>query len=972
LNRFFRILNSNFLLIILIPLLLSLFLIFDKPAYQQQYPKEYDLQVLPIVLQYMSKYYVDETVIDPNQMLVDGLNKLESTLDEVLVEFSDPGSSANFTIQVNSNTKEYKYLEIYDLEIVGDVMQDVFTFVVPHLKNDQVETIDIEYAVTDKMLKTLDQHSGIITPDVYKEFMIETEGSFGGLGIVIGIRDGQLTVISPIEGTPAYKAGIKPNDRIVQIENESTINMSLIEAVSKLRGKKGTDVKIYILRDTFTDAKEYQITRDMIKIESVEDFYLDDGVLYLRIRDFQKNTLKSLSKAIEKRGDDVNGVILDLRGNPGGLLDQAEKVSDLFLTNGTVVTTKVGNSMKSYYAKFDQPEYEGKVVVLVDSGSASASEIVAGALKNNQRAIVIGEQTFGKGSVQQIFDLRDGSALKLTIASYLTPGDISIQDVGITPDIKVEPAIISEEDVIYNGLDYLNKDEESKTTPVETPLYRLKYLETVQNPEEEETPEEALTKEEKKQKLYEDFSVLLAKSIIQSSNNLNRQEILDTSKQIIADISAREENKIELKWNELGINWSDGKDPGTSPDLIFNIAPLKPELIAGEKGSVSVSVKNNGTVPLHRLRAVTVSDNPIFNGKELIFGKLMPGESRSWNIKFDIPKWVNTRNDKVDLKFFLSDDVEIQEYSFDITTLGNDKPLFAYNFEIVDDGRYQSTGNSNSRPDSGEHLSLVFNIKNVGTGKSDKTIVTLKNLSGDSVYLEKGRFEFVDFEPDTVNTAAFLFKVNDKNIDELKFELDIIDEVFREVMVSKIDITGLNKIEKYTESDGIVVVEGDTVPIRGGGNENPPVIAYTKKGSTYEMLGYNSRFAKIKLGPEKIGWILKSDVSINKDVKTAGDNYTYNEVFYSQPRINVLNTPLTTDKEEITISGFVTDNDEIENISVFKGEDKVKLLTPNNSSQEFSFKLKLDDGINVFNIIAKDSRGLFSKQTVTIRKSDLS
>ena len=451
LKRIFNILNSNFLVIILIPLLLSLFLIFNKPAYQQQYPKAYDLQVLPIVLQYLDRYYVDPKKIDPNIMLIEGLNKLESSLDEVLVDFNEPENSSNFTIQVNNNIKEYNNLEIYDLENVGDVVQDVFAFVITHLKNEDIETIDIEYVLTDKMLKTLDQHSGIITPEVYKEFMIETEGSFGGLGIVIGIRDGQLTVISPIEGTPAYIAGIKPNDKIVQIENESTINMSLIEAVSKLRGKKGTPVNIFVLRESFTNPKEFQITRDTIMIESVEDFVLDDNVLYLRIRDFQKNTLQSLADAIEKHGKGLNGVILDLRGNPGGLLDQAEKVSDLFLSTGTVVTTKIGNTKKSYNAKFSPPEFEGEVVVLVDSGSASASEIVAGALKNNQRAIIIGERTFGKRFRQQIFDLRDGSALKLTIANYLTPGDISIQDVGITPDIRIKPAIISEE-IFYTDI----------------------------------------------------------------------------------------------------------------------------------------------------------------------------------------------------------------------------------------------------------------------------------------------------------------------------------------------------------------------------------------------------------------------------------------------------------------------------------------------------------------------------------------
>jgi carboxyl-terminal processing protease len=332
--------------------------------------------------------------------------------------------------------------------------------------------------------------------------------------------------------------------------------MSLIEAVSKLRGKKGTPVIIFVLRETFTNPKEFKITRDTIRIESVEDFVLDDNILYLRIRDFQKNTLQSLADAIEKHGRGVNGVILDLRGNPGGLLDQAEKVSDLFLSTGTVVTTKIGNTKKSYNAKFSPPEFEGKVVVLVDSGSASASEIVAGALKNNQRAIIIGERTFGKGSVQQIFDLRDGSALKLTIANYLTPGDISIQDVGITPDIRIKPAIISEENILYG---YLNTDD--KSSEAEESIYNLKYLDQLPDPENEETPEEALTKEEKKIKISEDFSVRLAKEILLNTDTLNRKEVLNTSGKVISDINLIEENKIEVRWNEIGINWSRGENP---------------------------------------------------------------------------------------------------------------------------------------------------------------------------------------------------------------------------------------------------------------------------------------------------------------------------------------------------------------------------------------------------------------------------
>ncbi len=966
-KRIFNILNSNFLVIILIPLLLSLFLIFNKPAYQQQYPKAYDLQVLPIVLQYLDRYYVDPQKIDPNLMLIEGLNKLESSLDEVLVDFNDPENSSDFTIQVNNNIKEYNNLEIYDLENVGDVVQDVFAFVIPHLKNEDIETIDIEYVLTDKMLKTLDQHSGIITPEVYKEFMIETEGSFGGLGIVIGIRDGQLTVISPIEGTPAYLAGIKPNDKIVQIENESTINMSLIEAVSKLRGKKGTPVNIFVLRESFTNPKEFKITRDTIRIESVEDFVLDDNILYLRIRDFQKNTLQSLADAIKKRGNNINGVILDLRGNPGGLLDQAEKVSDLFLSTGTVVTTKIGNSKKSYNAKFSQPEYEGEVVVLVDSGSASASEIVAGALKNNQRAIIIGERTFGKGSVQQIFDLRDGSALKLTIASYLTPGDISIQDIGITPDIKIKPAIISEEDVLYG---YINTGEKEPET--EESLYYLKYLDQLPDPENEETPEEALSKEEKKIKISEDFSVRLAKEILLNTDTTNSKEVLNTSNKVISGINLIEEEKIEARWKEIGIDWSRGDALNTDPDISVSILPQKPEFKAGDKSSVTVSVTNKGKEPIHRLIAATVSDNPIFDGKELIYGQLLPEQTRNWKMNFEIPKWVNTRNDKIDLKFFQTDYSEIPGSSFDITTIGNDKPLFAYKFEIVDDGRFGSTGNGNGKPESDEEFSLVFDIKNIGQGVSDKTVVTLKNLSGDSVFLELGRFEFDDFKPGSINSAPFLFKILDKNVKDIKFELTIVDEVFREVLTSKIDISGLQSIGKFSKASGSAVVIKDNTALLAGGFESAPIIGLSNKTTEFALLGYNNEYAKVSLSKNQNAWINKKGITLTENEIALGSETLVNDIFYSQPRIDILNTPLTTNEDEIILSGIVKDNDKIENISVFKGEDKIKLITPNKNNQSFTIKLQLDDGINVFNVIAKDSHGLFSKQTVTIRKSDLS
>ncbi|HEY7534634.1 MAG TPA: S41 family peptidase, partial [Thermodesulfobacteriota bacterium] len=421
--------RNRLLIVILIPLIYLSSLSPSSQVSEQNQDGD-PLNVLPSVMRNVKRYYVNKSAIDPKAMLIAGLNRLEKSLDEVLVEFPNGGNSSSFKVQVMNDEKTFDMSGVNNLDTLTEKVQEVFNFIKPRLISKELTTAEIEYAVIDEMLNTLDRHSGIITPQIYREFMIETEGSFGGLGIVIGIRDGQLTVISPIEGTPAYNVGIKPNDKIVQIEYESTVNMSLIEAVGKLRGPKGTPVNIYVMRDGFPEPKKFSIVRDTIKIESVEAYSLGDGIGYIRIRDFQRNTLESIKanlRSLKKNGN-LKGLIIDLRGNPGGLLDQAERISNLFLKNGVIVTTKSGDSEKPYRATLEDYEYGGKIVILVDSGSASASEIVAGALKNNERAVVVGETTFGKGSVQQIFDLNDGSALKLTIAQYLTPGDISIQD----------------------------------------------------------------------------------------------------------------------------------------------------------------------------------------------------------------------------------------------------------------------------------------------------------------------------------------------------------------------------------------------------------------------------------------------------------------------------------------------------------------------------------------------------------------
>ena len=306
---------------------------------------------------------------------------------------------------------------------------------------EEVDEKDLVYGAIRGMLNSLDPHSSFMPPEAFKEMQIDTRGEFGGLGIQIGIKDKWLTIISPIDDTPAYKAGVQAGDKIIKIDGESTKEISIHEAVTKLRGQKGTSVTITIVREGLEKPKDITIIRDIIKIKSVKSRMIDDKIGYIKLTQFQKKSAMDLKKALEElSGQGISELILDLRNNPGGLLTGAVEVTSQFLPSGKLVVYikgKSGDKTEFNTLNADQ-YYDYPMIVLVNGGSASASEIVAGALQDWGKAIVLGTQTFGKASVQTILPLSDGSALRLTTARYYTPKGRSIQTTGITPDIVVK------------------------------------------------------------------------------------------------------------------------------------------------------------------------------------------------------------------------------------------------------------------------------------------------------------------------------------------------------------------------------------------------------------------------------------------------------------------------------------------------------------------------------------------------------
>jgi len=419
---------------------------------------------------------------------------------------------------------------------------DKFTEVLLKVQENYVEPQEskklIEGAIKG-MVQNLDPHSSYMTKEEHEDLLIETEGSFPGVGIQITLKDNILTVVAPIEDTPAYEAGIKAGDKIIKIEDKLTLDMDLQEAIKLIRGPKGTKVKLTISREGVDKPLVFTITRDLIPLQTVKSYNLGNDIGYVRISNFQGNTYDDMVTALDKfeKAGKLKGLILDLRNNPGGLLNQSIMVSDEFLDSGLIVSTKGRDKDQDIeeFAQKNKKPREYPIVVLVNGGSASASEIVAGALQDNKRALILGTQTFGKGSVQTILSLSDGSGLRLTTARYYTPSGRSIQLSGITPDIELE--YISPKESTKE-----NESKESTITIREKDLKNHIANPNVSNTEEEKSDSQMpvgetldKTKDESVEKAVDDTASKV-KALVEKDNQVRQAIQILKSWDVISQI----------------------------------------------------------------------------------------------------------------------------------------------------------------------------------------------------------------------------------------------------------------------------------------------------------------------------------------------------------------------------------------------------------------------------------------------------
>ncbi|MDP8212561.1 MAG: S41 family peptidase [Candidatus Zapsychrus exili] len=446
---------------------------------------------------------------------------------------------AVFTVLTLLSISTYSYSEA-EKDIKDDLYSQIelFSYSLTTIQSDYVEKLspqELIYGSLKGMLSSLDPHSQFLKPEEYIDLKTETQGKFGGLGIEISVRDGLLTVITPIEDTPAWDAGLKPGDRIVKIEDELTKNITLSEAVKKLRGDPGTEVNITVLREKPFELLEISIIREIIHIQDVKNTQiLKDGVGYIRLVEFREDSAKEFRKALDELKEaGADSLILDLRNNPGGLLNVAIKITEEFVPEGqTIVSTKGRRLSQNTLTISTNKNHliDWPIVVLINAGSASGSEILAGALKDNKLAVIVGTKSFGKGSVQSVIPLPDGSGLRLTTSKYFTPSGESIHEKGIEPDIVVEPAVIAKDEktenekkveAIFDDIENKNKEEE----------------------EEAEAEEAEETEEDISKKAAEIKELLLGDNQIQTAINILKG--LKVFKGLDSDEIIKEDVKIE-------------------------------------------------------------------------------------------------------------------------------------------------------------------------------------------------------------------------------------------------------------------------------------------------------------------------------------------------------------------------------------------------------------------------------------------
>jgi carboxyl-terminal processing protease len=988
---------------------------------------DYRLEALPalsFVIKKVTDEYVDPARIDPRAMFVAALDAVERTVAEVMVKGDATGDAVSVT--VGTAQRDFDLRTIQSVWSMRVLLQQALGFVQENLVAHQ-DLREIEYAAANGLLSTLDPHSMVLEPRYFKEMKLQTRGEFGGIGFVIAMREGNLTVVKVLKGTPAQRAGIKARDVITRIEEQSTVNMDLQDAVDRLRGKPQTRVSLTVQRAAWPEARKLTLTREMISVETVPQSKLLAGnVAYLRLAQFSRNSTRDVRAAIVRQraeaGGELTGLVLDLRGNPGGLLEEAVDLSDLFLTQGVVVKTqKKGSARRSVTEAVPSKDDLASlpVVVLVNNGSASASEIVAGALKNNDRALVVGRQTFGKGSVQQLYDFTESgrpgeeAALKLTVAEYLTPGDVSIQETGISPDVLLLPGRALKDQVNFFApprsmgeadLDRHLANPTGKpaaapgpTRPAEEGPLELRYLleededqvaRALKRDAARASPhgDEALLSAEQIEdeqldadpdQVKEDFQIRFARELLARAPSPDRQRLLQAATTLVGERRAEEEARLTARLGRLGVDWGLAAAGGV-PRPVVTVTPAPGRAArAGETVPFTVTVENRGTGALRRLRAWTSTDKAWFlDRREFVFGAVRPGERRSWTVPLKLARSMDSRRDEVTLHFDDQDGHAPPDVSTTFDVVEVPRPAFAFSVQ-VDDAR---GGNGDGLPQRGESFTLRVDVRNVGPGTSgEKTTATLKNLGDEKLFITKGRARLGALKPGEQKSAAMEVELRrGSQSDTLPVRVQVLDEQTGELVSEDLEVAIPAQAGAVAASRGAVAVLVSEALVRGGASPTALPVAVARQGAVLPVTGTIPGFRRVEWAPGRFGFVAQGDVKAAKGRRRSG---AIAPVWQREPpRIALAPDPArgapVVDGDTLKLSGTASlaptlDPDAaLRDVFIYVNQDKVFFrVLPSGAgaaSLDFATDLPLKPGQNVVTVVARIDDELLSRRSVVV------
>ena len=870
-----------------------------------------------------------------------GIDSINNFSEDILVKYKKNNIGGLFKAKIYSNGKELdvvlknprnlRYAAINLNKIVSIVESEL------QLKED----IDLlRYIVANSMLQAVDEYSGVIEPEEMDQFMVETKGSFGGLGIVIGIKNNQLTVISPIDNTPAYSAGVKANDVIKRIDSLDAEGLSLHQAIKLLRGEKGTPISISIQRGNEETLRKFEIIRDIIKIESIESKKLSTKTGYIKINSFQLNSYTEFVEHLNKlRENGINGLVLDLRGNPGGLLDQSIKISNIFLENKLIVSTRGKDSRMDidfFSENIFGAKYNGPLIVLIDNGSASASEIVAGALKNNNRAIVIGENSFGKGTVQEVYQQDDGAAIKLTIAEYLNPKNYKVHENGVRPHIQFIKGKVENKKLIFTK----NLDEELASKNERN--FNILILDEELNEEDD------------------DKALKLSKKILESPF-IEKISFIDNVDNYLMLVESQINNEALEYTSELFRELKDYNDNEKRIDSSNNSASLKSDtqidLSSGSNQDISITIHNTSEIDIENAFIQTKSENKALDNRFIYIGNVKKLSERKVLLPIKIPRWAETSKEYIGIKlvrFNLNNRLnpKLDEFGqskilVNIRKADYDFPkLFYYVDFDIKNGAIEVNFKLEKTKEKCEKCYLKVYSKNKALIIKKRNFELLKigneNWSGKTL---------IKIPPEEkLKTVDFIIRYHDENTN------DFFDKKIT------LNFDEINSFKMHNKKKAYIIK--DNQKIFSEPSFAQTILSQTKNGNLVFSSGETNNFILIKEEGANY-WLPKN--SIEKIFNEEVPKFIKAKIIEgsdSPPKISLIKS------NEDNFSILVEDKSRLRIINYFINDKKVDIKQTNLISDESTFKFDLDSGRNKISILAIDSNEFKTYKNFYITKDE--